>query len=129
MTYATNATSNAPSNLTTAQLNAIYTCTDTNWSQVGGKSAPIDAQLPQTSSGTRAFFLSRDRRLHARFVREQHGRGERGRRPVLKGPNVIFAYSIGKYIAEKFHSAKCLKSELHRQPGLPPEQDPEQVRL
>src|SRR4029077_8738688 len=40
VTYATNATSNAPANLTTAQLNSIYSCSVTNWNQVGGKNAP-----------------------------------------------------------------------------------------
>ena len=40
--------------------------------------------------------------------------------PVLKGPNVIFPYSIGKYIAEKFHSAKCLKSDCTGSPACHP---------
>src|SRR5215470_15129953 len=38
ISYATNTTSNAPGNLTTAQLNSIYTCTATTWNQVGGSS-------------------------------------------------------------------------------------------
>jgi ABC-type phosphate transport system substrate-binding protein len=47
-----------PATLTEAQLVGIYTCQFTNWSQVGGANAPIVPVLPQTNSGTRAFFLS-----------------------------------------------------------------------
>jgi ABC-type phosphate transport system substrate-binding protein len=50
--------SGKPTTLTVAQLTAIYTCTSTTWKQVGGTStATIVPVLPQTSSGTRAFFL------------------------------------------------------------------------
>jgi len=122
VSYATNSTTNAPSNLTTAQLNAIYSCTDTNWNQVGGKSGAIDAQLPQTSSGTRAFFLN----AIGLGVSGPGGcvnstaEENEGVDSVLKGPNVIFPYSIGKYIAEKFHSAKCLNSTCTGSPACKP---------
>jgi ABC-type phosphate transport system substrate-binding protein len=46
-----------PKTLTQAQLSAIYTCTDTNWDQVGGTDAPIGVVLPQTGSGTRSSWL------------------------------------------------------------------------
>jgi ABC-type phosphate transport system substrate-binding protein len=46
-----------PSTLTLADLQNIYTCTDTNWDQVGGSDAPIVPVLPQFYSGTRATFL------------------------------------------------------------------------
>jgi ABC-type phosphate transport system substrate-binding protein len=46
-----------PSTLTQAQLEAIYTCTDTNWDQVGGKDAPIGVVIPQAGSGTRSTWL------------------------------------------------------------------------
>jgi hypothetical protein len=46
-----------PKTLTEAQLAAIYTCTDTNWDQVGGTDAPIGVVLPQTGSGTRSSWL------------------------------------------------------------------------
>jgi hypothetical protein len=120
VTFATNSTSNAPANLTTAQLNAIYTCTDTNWSQVGGKSAPIDAQLPQTSSGTRAFFLAAIGVSTPGSCVNSTAEENEGVDPVLKGPDVIFPYSIGKYIAEKFHSAKCVKSDCTGSPACHP---------
>ena len=58
VTWATNAKTNAPPNLSSAQLVAIYTCRITNWGRVGGKNAPVDAQLPPASSDTRARFLT-----------------------------------------------------------------------
>jgi ABC-type phosphate transport system substrate-binding protein len=60
VTWATpNPSTGEPNTLTAAQLNAIYSCTDTTWNQVGGTStATIEPALPQTSSGTRTFFLA-----------------------------------------------------------------------
>lgn len=43
--------------LSTAQLTAIYNCTVTNWSSVGGTAGTIKPLLPQIGSGTRTFFL------------------------------------------------------------------------
>jgi len=48
----------APSTLTIDQLQKIYNCTYTDWSQVGGSAGPIQRYLPQSSSGTRKYFLS-----------------------------------------------------------------------
>src|SRR5215472_1587390 len=120
VTWASNATTNAPTNLTTAQLNAIYTCTDTNWSQVGGSNAPIDAQLPQTSSGTRAFFLKAINVGTPGSCVTSMAEENEGINPLLSGPNVIFPYSIGKFIAEKFHSAKCLNATCTGSPACKP---------
>lgn len=50
--------SKAPATLTIEQLQKIYNCTYTNWNQVGGQDGPIQRYLPQSSSGTRAYFLS-----------------------------------------------------------------------
>lgn len=47
---------NAPASLTRAQVQGIYNCTYTDWSQVGGAPGPITRVLPQAGSGTRAFF-------------------------------------------------------------------------
>ncbi|PRY62800.1 ABC-type phosphate transport system substrate-binding protein [Knoellia remsis] len=56
--YASATTTNAPQNLTKAQLTSIYNCTATTWNQVGGTStATIQPKLPQAGSGTRATFL------------------------------------------------------------------------
>jgi ABC-type phosphate transport system substrate-binding protein len=46
-----------PKALNKAQLTAIYTCTDTNWDQVGGTDAPIGVVIPQSGSGTRSTWL------------------------------------------------------------------------
>ena len=59
LNYAVATTTNAPLNLTNAQLVSIYECTDTTWNQVGGTSTTtIQPVIPQTGSGSRAFFLS-----------------------------------------------------------------------
>jgi hypothetical protein len=47
-----------PSHLNQTQLEAIYTCADTNWDKVGGKNAPIGVVLPQSGSGTRSTWLA-----------------------------------------------------------------------
>src|SRR6266700_628356 len=113
VTWSAQATTNAPATLTTAQLAAIYNCTDTNWSQVGGKNAPIHAFIPQSGSGTRSFFLSAIGVANpGACVSDANGTLEEneGVNPVLKDPDAIFPYSIGKYIAERFHSATCFNS-------------------
>ena len=120
VTWAANSTTNAPANLTTAQLNAIYSCTDTNWNQVGGKSGTINAQLPQTSSGTRAFFLKAIGLVNPGPCVGSTAEENEGINTVLKGPNTIFPYSIGKFIAEKFHSAKCLNATCTGSPACKP---------
>jgi ABC-type phosphate transport system substrate-binding protein len=114
VTYATNAGSNAPNNLTAADLAKIYNCTATTWNQVGGKShATIDAQLPQTSSGTRKFFLA-EIGVTAPGSCVNSAKGENinnypeeneGTNAFLKGANVIYPYSAGAYIAAVFHSS------------------------
>lgn len=47
----------APASLSATQLQGIYNCTITDWSQVGGGSGAILPYLPQSTSGTRKFFL------------------------------------------------------------------------
>jgi len=47
---------NAVANLTVDQIRGIYTGTITNWSQVGGKSAPIAVVSREEGSGTRGAF-------------------------------------------------------------------------
>jgi phosphate transport system substrate-binding protein len=48
----------APAGLTKAQLEGIYNCTFTDWSQVGGSPGPIERYWPQLLSGTQQFALS-----------------------------------------------------------------------
>ncbi|MCK9357976.1 MAG: phosphate ABC transporter substrate-binding protein [Dehalococcoidia bacterium] len=47
---------NPVSQLTTAQLSAIYTGKVTNWKEVGGSDGPIVALARDTNSGTHVFF-------------------------------------------------------------------------
>lgn len=50
---------NGPATLTAAQLVAIYTCSATKWTDVGGTSSnTIHPLIPQSGSGTRNFFLA-----------------------------------------------------------------------
>ena len=122
VTYATQPGSNAPANLSTSQLKGIYSCSITNWSAVGGKPGKIAAMLPQSSSGTRGFFLSaigvttpgtcvstsatiQGAAGHSADTLEEN----EGIDPSLNKnkANVIFPFSVGKWIAQRFHSASC----------------------
>jgi ABC-type phosphate transport system substrate-binding protein len=120
VTWASNKTTNAPANLTTAQLHDIYNCTKTNWNQVGGKNGTINAQLPQTSSGTRKFFLTAIGLTDGGPCTHSTAEENEGVNSVLKGPNTIFPYSIGKYIAQVFHSANCVNSSCTGSPACHP---------
>jgi ABC-type phosphate transport system substrate-binding protein len=108
----------APKTLTVAQLTSIYECKDTNWKQVGGTSAPIEAYLPNTSSGTRTFFLTAlgggttaitpgacvidGTTSDPNSLEENEGVD-----PVFNSPEAIYIYSVGDYIAQAYHSAAC----------------------
>jgi ABC-type phosphate transport system substrate-binding protein len=125
-TYWTQPVSNAPKNLTTADLTGIYNCTITKWNQIpgnsGGSSATISVFLPQNGSGTRAFWLSAigltapgpcvstsATRAGAAGANDNTLQENQGDAPSLNTnkANVIVGGSIGKWIAEKFHSASC----------------------
>jgi ABC-type phosphate transport system substrate-binding protein len=110
ISYATQTTTDAPANLTTAQLAAIYNCTDTNWSQVGGKNAAIQAFLPQTGSGIRSSFLTAIGVSSPGSCVNSSVQQNQGVDPLLKTPQAVVPYSVAKFIAQKFHSAACLNS-------------------
>lgn len=105
--------SNAPSNLTVAQLHAIYTCSVTKWNQVGGSSnKTIHPLLPQPNSGTLAFFEAAIGLLApGPCVSEPATLEENeGTDPIFSGsnaPNEIIPFSAGRWVAQAFHSAKC----------------------
>jgi ABC-type phosphate transport system substrate-binding protein len=114
----------APANLSVAQLVKIFTCQDTNWKQVGGKSAPIEAYLPQTSSGTRSFFLlalgggttpitpgTCVSDLPTSEFPDGTLEENEGNNTVFDSPEAIFIYSVGDYIAQAYHSAPCTNSD------------------
>jgi ABC-type phosphate transport system substrate-binding protein len=115
----TGAKSNVPSNLTTAELTAIYECKVTNWDQLkGGHNGKPEIFIPQEGSGTRAFFLGAinvpspgtcANDLPTKAIPTGTLEENEGVNPAFtKNPqNVIFPYSIGKYLAEAFHSATC----------------------
>lgn len=122
---------NAPANLTTAQLVKIYECTDTNWKQVGGKSAPILPFLPQTSSGTRAFFLTalgggttpitpgacvQDGTTSDPNSLEEN----EGINTLLNSPNAIFPFSVGSWLSQKYHSPACINADCSPAASGPP---------
>jgi ABC-type phosphate transport system substrate-binding protein len=115
VTWAMNARNNGPADLTTADLAKIYTCEVTNWKQVGGKNAPIDAQLSQVGSDTRALFLSALGITPGSCVDSSRTEGpdnlpqeNEGVSKYLQGPDVIYPYSIGAYLAEVFRSGSCV---------------------
>jgi hypothetical protein len=110
ITYSTQTTTDAPSNLTTTQLAGIYNCTITNWSAVGGKSAAITPVLPLTGSSLAKQFLADIGVGTPGACVNQTAQQNDGVQSVLKGPQVIFPYSVAKWIAQRFHSAHCLSS-------------------
>lgn len=101
---------NAPSTLSVADLQGIYgTCTITSWSQITdiagytGSSDAIKAYLPQTSSGTRSFFLSA---LHittpGNCVQTYLPEENEGTDAVFSDPDVIYPYSIAHFVAQTY---------------------------
>jgi ABC-type phosphate transport system substrate-binding protein len=111
-TYAVTANGNAPASLTIAQLNEIYSCNvpDSNWSSLGGKNAPIDAYAPAASTGVGKFWLQvlGLKTFGACVVTVQQNQGISAQFEPTKtttNPDAIVPYSVGKYIAQRFHSA------------------------
>ena len=107
VTWSATATSNAPANLTTANLKGIYDGTYLTWGAVPGYTgaaplATIKPYLPQTSSGTRSFFL---KAIGVTTVGANVVTGpeeNEGTNAALNDPNVIFPYSVGHYIGQVY---------------------------
>ncbi len=117
VTYATNPVSNAPKNLTTADLTAIYNCTVRNWKALGGKSGTINAQLPQTSSGTRKFFLTAIGVANpGSCVNSLKGEPPTAKNPVGNFPEEN--EGVNKFLARQEHRLPVLDRQVHRR-GLP----------
>jgi ABC-type phosphate transport system substrate-binding protein len=102
----------APASLTTAQLQAIFTCTDTNWSQVGGANEPIAAFLPQSGSGTLSFWETELGITPGPCVSNDGGLLEEneGDNSALNNPGAIFIYSVGDWLAQTYNAPKCAKA-------------------
>jgi ABC-type phosphate transport system substrate-binding protein len=119
--------SNAPANLTAAQLKSIYTCKVTNWNQVGGPNAPIHALLPQISSETRSAFLTA---LGGGTTPVKPGGcvssagnsllENQGVASVLNDPDAVVPYSVSAYLAQVYHSAACTNSSCTGSPACTP---------
>jgi hypothetical protein len=107
-TWATPRVTDAPRSLTTAQLRAIYTCKVNNWARVGGKNARIRPFLPPPGTDKRFWFLKEIEIVAPGTCVSNAPRENFGASKLLGTPNVIVPYSIANYIAQRFHSAKCL---------------------
>lgn len=95
--------SDAPASLTDAQLKAIFTCKDTNWKQVGGKAGAIKVYLPQPGSFTLARW---EKFMGITFPGGCVGKApqeDEGTYSGFNSPHAIFIYSIGAYVAQKYH--------------------------
>ncbi len=99
----------APASLTTAQLKAIFTCKDTNWSQVGGKAGAIKVYLPQAGSGTLSTWEKFMGITTLGACVSQAPEENEGTNAVFNSKGSIGIYSIGAYVAQKYHEAACGK--------------------
>jgi ABC-type phosphate transport system substrate-binding protein len=131
VTYATrdaaSGGSNAPGNLSTSQLTAIYQCKITNWRLVGGKNAPIHPFLPRTPSDVRSSFLTAlgggQTPITPGTCVSDEGNTlaeDQGLSPVLNDPDAIVPYSVAAYIAQVYHSAACLHAGCTGNPACKP---------
>jgi ABC-type phosphate transport system substrate-binding protein len=117
---------NAPASLTLTQIKNIYLCKTRNWSAVGGKAGTIKPFLPQSSSGTRSFFLTA---LGGGVTPITPGAcvsdssntliENEGVAPELNNANTIFPYSAGDFIAQAQHSAQCTNGTNCGYPNAP----------
>jgi phosphate transport system substrate-binding protein len=102
--------SNPVSELTIAQLSAIYTGEITNWQELGGDDAPIVAIARDTNSGTHVFFkehvvqmkglATEDKTLEYGSRILQLPSTEEGVSEVAKNPNAIFYPGLG-YVTDE----------------------------
>jgi ABC-type phosphate transport system substrate-binding protein len=133
VTYATTSNTNAPNNLSLNQLKEIFNCSVPmahgfpagTWGALLGPSAKgasqaIDPILPQAGSGTLSFFAgvlgvptteptcgtAKDLTT-AQQPEENEGISKVFLVGHRANPNVIYPFSIGAWIAQQFHSAKC----------------------
>ena len=114
---------NAPYDLTSADLTAIYSCTITNWNQITdepgytGPNATIDVFVPSSGSGTRAFFLGAlgitaptEPCWQAATPAEDEGTDAAFGSDI----NAIFPYSLSHYVGQVYDG----KGSGSDQPGV-----------
>jgi ABC-type phosphate transport system substrate-binding protein len=99
--------SDAPKSLTPKQLQGIFSCKTTNWSQVGGKPGAIKVYLPQAGSGTLSTWEKFMNITTLGSCVSQAPEENEGGFKGFNSPNAVFIYSVGAYIAQKYHSAGC----------------------
>jgi ABC-type phosphate transport system substrate-binding protein len=128
--YAVSSVSNAPASLSAAQLAEIYSCTvpakgsfgPNNWADLGGKAGPIVALLPPSSTGVAKFWLKALKLTSAGGCLDQNGsltvQQNEGTEKIFTGGlarDIIAPYSVGKYIAQRYHDAACGKKPTKNQ--------------
>lgn len=122
--------SNPVSELTIAQLSAIYTNQITNWKEVGGNDAPIVALSRDTNSGTHVFFKEHVVQmdgLPTKNTKLEYGSKvlmlpstEAGVSEVTRNPNAIFYPGLGYVTSE----VKLLKiKRTASDPGILPSEE------
>jgi phosphate transport system substrate-binding protein len=122
--------SNPVSELTIAQLSAIYTNQITNWQEVGGNDAPIVALSRDTNSGTHVFFKEHVVQmlgLPSENTTLEYGSDvlflpstEEGVSEVAQNPNAIFYPGLGYVTSQvKLVAIKRTASD----PGILPSEE------
>lgn len=119
--------SNPVSELTIAQLSAIYTGQTTNWNDMGGKDAAIVAISRDTNSGTHVFFkeqVVQMKGLPAEDKSLEYGPSvlflpstSEGVEEVARNPNAIFYPGLG-YVTDKV-KALAIRQTADAPPVLP----------
>jgi ABC-type phosphate transport system substrate-binding protein len=107
--------SDAPASMNTAQLKAIFSCTDTNWSQVGGKAGAIKVYLPQSGSGTLSTWEKFMGITTVGSCVSQAPEENEGTFAGFNSPNAIFIYSVADWIAQRYHSPLAGKKPTAKQ--------------
>jgi ABC-type phosphate transport system substrate-binding protein len=113
----------APARLTISQLKGIYSCKITNWATVGGRHGRIRPFLPQTSSGTRTFWLSALRLKAPGACVSDEGNtppDNQGINPALDGAQVIVPYSVADFLTQVYRDARCTHSSCTGSPACTP---------
>ncbi|MER7849712.1 substrate-binding domain-containing protein [Kitasatospora sp. NPDC096077] len=102
VTWSSPANGNAPAQLTPGQLFGIYTCNITNWQQISQslRNAPIKPYLPRICSGTGTFFWNAIGHPALGGCVTIGPEENEGTDPALQDPNVVFPYSVGRYLGQ-----------------------------
>jgi ABC-type phosphate transport system substrate-binding protein len=111
--WATNANSNAPKSLTTADLRSIIECTATRWDQVGGTSDDtIQVYLPAQGPGI-LTLLQHMAGVSSIGSCVGYAQQDEGNISGVEGnPNVMVFYSVGKYISQAYDGIEDVHGDL-----------------